>query len=108
VTAPEVHDEAPINRHVLVIETKTDVTTDNLAEQVFDALTGAGHQPADVYPHGTRTVRGERNGSCRLSERQVLSIRDDKRSNRKVAADYGVSHTTVRRIRRRELWGWVA
>lgn len=103
-------DGSPGNRHrhVLVIETTTEIASDDLAEQVFEVLQHAGHQVTDVYQHGGRRVRGERNGSARLTERQVLAIRADNRSSRKVGADYAVSHTTVRRIRSGELWGWVA
>jgi FixJ family two-component response regulator len=101
-------DEAPGYRHVLVIETADDIDTEDFAEQVFDALKQAGRQVTDVHQHGGRKVRGERNGSARLTERQVLAIRDDNRSSRQVAADYGVSHTTVRKIRCGKLWGWVA
>lgn len=40
----------------------------------------------------------------RLTERQVLDIRDDRRSARVVAEAFGISHTTVLKIRRREIW----
>lgn len=36
----------------------------------------------------------------KLTDEQIAAIRVDPRSNRAVAEDYGVSHTTIRRVRR--------
>jgi DNA invertase Pin-like site-specific DNA recombinase len=35
----------------------------------------------------------------KLTDNQVMAIREDTRSARKIAADYGVSHVTVYRIK---------
>lgn len=39
-----------------------------------------------------------------LTAEQVAAIRADPRSSRAIAADHGVSHTTVQKIRRNERW----
>jgi hypothetical protein len=39
-----------------------------------------------------------------LTPSAVEAIRLDRRASRSVAADYGVSHTTVQKIRRGERW----
>jgi len=54
-----------------------------------------------------RGATGERNGAAKLTEAQVLAIRADPRSLRKVGAAYGVDQRTVSRIKRREGWGCV-
>lgn len=62
---------------------------------------------------GTRSEQRDddrRNGVIRrpadttLSESEVREIREDPRSSREVARAYGVSHTTVQKIRRGERW----
>jgi HNH endonuclease len=50
---------------------------------------------------------GVRNPMAKLTDEQVLAIRDDWRRLADVAADYGVSRMTVSRIRRHELWAHV-
>jgi hypothetical protein len=49
-------------------------------------------------------VRGERQGSSKLSEELVRSIRKDTRSQSEIARTYGISQTTVHRIKSRERW----
>lgn len=49
---------------------------------------------ADRKLHGTNT-QGERNGRALLCEAKVRAIRADKRKLREIAADYGVSHSTI-------------
>lgn len=49
-------------------------------------------------------LRGEAAPSSRLTEIQVAAIRRDERSARIVGADFGVSHTTILKIRRGERW----
>lgn len=51
---------------------------------------------------------GESNPASRLTAEQVRAIRDDHRILRLVAADYGVSISTVSVIRRGEKWRSVA
>ena len=61
---------------------------------------------ADREAHGT-TARGERMGPAKLTTDQVLAIRTDAQSHRKIAAKYGVSHTAVGSIKRRVWWSWL-
>lgn len=50
---------------------------------------------------------GERNGKAKLTAEQVASIRADQRSQTKIAADYGVAHTLIGKIKHRKLWAHV-
>ena len=56
--------------------------------------------------HGT-TARGERMGSAKLNEEQVIAIRASNGSYRSIAAQYGVSFGLVGNIKRRSRWGWL-
>jgi hypothetical protein len=46
-------------------------------------------------------------GGQKLSTKDVLAIRADKRTGQAVADDYGVSETLVRLIRHRKRWAWL-
>src|SRR5215475_6416987 len=50
-----------------------------------------------------RTTWGEKHGKAKLSTQQVLAIRADPRSTRMIAADYGIDHRGVGRIKRGEM-----
>ena len=58
---------------------------------------------ADKLLHGTSN-RGERNGLAKLDADAVLAIRADKRPQRLIAADFGISQTLVSQIVRSEGW----
>lgn len=47
---------------------------------------------------------GERNGSAKLTQAQVIAIRGDNRGSSAIASEYGVSRTTIKRIRNRRIW----
>lgn len=47
---------------------------------------------------------GERHSLAKIKESQVGIIRADRRSNKSIAKDYGVSDTTIAQIKRRETW----
>jgi hypothetical protein len=52
--------------------------------------------------------RGEKNGRSKLTEHDVLQIRNDTlKSNRDLAKDYGVSDTQIMRIRNRTTWKYL-
>lgn len=61
---------------------------------------------ADRVEHGTAN-RGERHGMSKLTSADVLRIRDDQRTNREIAPEYGIHPATVSRIKRRADWGWL-
>lgn len=61
----------------------------------------------DKIAHGTSN-RGSRHGMAKLTEQEVKLIRRlAGTSNRKIADDYGVSETAIRKIRSRDTWGWL-
>jgi len=53
-----------------------------------------------IPPH----YRGERNPASRLTAQQVAVIRTDQRVLRLIAADYGVSISTISQVRRGRTW----
>lgn len=63
---------------------------------------------ADKITHGTSN-RGERHGSAKLTNGDVLAIRElqGQKLQREIAAQFGISTTCVSQIHRREIWGWL-
>lgn len=51
-----------------------------------------------------RTAKGEKSGQAKLTARQVLSIRADRRLGVDIAATYGVSKALVSMIKKRRVW----
>ena len=51
--------------------------------------------------------KGERNAMAKLTEEDVMAIRDDPRTEKEIATDYGIGSVQVGRIKRRERWGWL-
>jgi len=47
---------------------------------------------------------GKNNGMSKLTEQQVLDIRKDPRSLRKIAKDYNMDYTTISAIKKRITW----
>lgn len=47
---------------------------------------------------------GEKGAKAKLTSDQVLAIRRDNRSQRRIAEDYGVSHTVIGHIKNRVIW----
>lgn len=58
---------------------------------------------ADMVARG-RSLRGERHNQAKLTEEQVQAIREGHGPLREDALAYGVSRTTVSRIRRGKSW----
>lgn len=64
----------------------------------------------DVLGHGNMP-RGESNSQAKVTEAEVREIRRRRaagETQRKVAADHGISQSTVNRIVNRRGWGWLA
>jgi HNH endonuclease len=64
---------------------------------------------ADKLLHGTHN-RGERCGTSRLTERDVLSIRNKiqmGRSQGELADEYGMSQSLISLIKNGKRWGWL-
>jgi hypothetical protein len=47
---------------------------------------------------------GESNGNAKLTEADIPTIRADKRIQRVIAAEYGVSPQHIERIKNRKTW----
>jgi len=59
----------------------------------------------DMYRKGRRVAaRGERASKAKLTAKQVRAIRQDQRTLRAIAADYGIGHTSVLAIKQRKHW----
>lgn len=58
------------------------------------------------YLHPTRRARvaSARRSRAKLTPEQAQMIRDDPRAQRVIAAEYGITQTTVSRIKRGEMW----
>lgn len=61
---------------------------------------------ADQIAHGTR-LRGERQNGARLNRDDVKAIRESTKSHAALAAEYGVTASTIRRARDGSCWGWL-
>jgi len=60
----------------------------------------------DARLHGTNS-KGSRHGGSKLSEDQILLIRQDNRLQAQIAEDYGISRTTVSVIKSKKSWEWL-
>lgn len=61
---------------------------------------------ADKRKHGTRQV-GERHGHAKLTEKQVLEVLADNRTQTEIAMAYGVSQSNISRIKSRDVWSYL-
>lgn len=61
---------------------------------------------ADMVLHGT-APRGEKQGSSKLTAKDVLSIRTSPILGNVLAARYGVSKSSISRIRNGKMWSWL-
>jgi len=59
----------------------------------------------DMTKKGRRnSARGEKSGAAKLTEKQVLQIRSDKRSTRTIAPEYGVGKSTIAAVKAGTSW----
>lgn len=64
---------------------------------------------ADRHAKGrSNAPRGATHPRARLTEKDVRSIRDDRRSNPIIAAEYGVQKAAIAKIKRRENWASIS
>lgn len=54
-----------------------------------------------------RALRGEEQGSSKLTRRQVLAIRSSRKTLQKISEQFGVSKGQACRIRLRKQWSWL-
>jgi DNA-binding CsgD family transcriptional regulator len=52
-------------------------------------------------------TRGELHWNSKLTEKDVLAIRSDHRSQYKIAAEHGIGRGQVHRIKARKQWAWL-
>ena len=73
-------------------------------------LHGTDHRGDKHYARTTPTLvlRGECHGQSKLTAAQVRAIRSDPRLNIDIAQQYGVSFSTVGRIKSRKIWAHIA
>ncbi len=65
---------------------------------------GNNQDNVDDRNRASRQARGESNGRAKLTETQVRQIMADRRSTYAIAAEHGVSDTTVYNIKHRRKW----
>jgi hypothetical protein len=53
-------------------------------------------------------TRGEANGMAKLTEQDIVNIRNDQRSQRTIGKDYGIDQKTVWDIKHNRIWRHVA
>ena len=80
----------------------------NKARNDVDNLVYGTHSEnmMDRVEHGTAN-RGERHGMAKLTEGQVVAIRQTQTSARATARQFAVSERCVRLVRNGERWGWL-
>lgn len=62
---------------------------------------------ADRHRDGTAAL-GSKSGMAKLTEEQVVAIRQDTRTQEVIAAEYGVTHANIGYIKRRKTWRHVS
>ena len=74
---------------------------DNILDMVSKGRNSKGekHSRAKISP-----ARGEQIGNSKLTREQVVSILDDARPQRQIAASYGVSQCQIHNIKSRKQW----
>lgn len=66
-----------------------------------------GDNMADMVQKG-RSARGAKNRAAKLTEDQVRAIVDDRRVQRVIAMDYGITQAAVSMIQNGKTWGHIA
>lgn len=61
----------------------------------------------DGHRGKNQNQKGEENSRAKLTEKDVLKIRSDPRSSYKIAEEFNLSDSYVRKIKRRERWGHI-
>lgn len=78
------------------------IKTDNRVENLEWSTAKENIQHAENK--GLRESKGEKNRRAKLTEVQVLLIREDSRTQHKIAAEYGVSQSIIGFIKTRKTW----
>lgn len=78
-------------------------TADNVADRCRKGRTASGDRHG-FRKHPECHPRGEQNSSSKLTERQVAEILQNHETATAIAVKYGVSKSTIDKIRERRLW----
>lgn len=85
---------------------------ENTADRDAKHRTSRGVTHAESFRESPDWLQNHPRGSChrnaKLTEKAVDAIRKDGRSQRQIAAAYGVSQTTISLIKRRKQWSHVS
>lgn len=107
-----VHRIVAFAFHGKPVEPRTDVAhndgvrTNNCAENLRWAT--KSENQADRIKHGTAArPQGTSHGMAKLSNQQIISIREDVRKQRDIAKVYGVSQSLISLIKSRKLWAHI-
>ena len=72
---------------------------DNMVDMV-----SKGRQAKGASFSNRKSAKGSKNGLAKLTEQQALEIFQDKRSQRTIAKQYGVTQTAVYNIKSKKTW----
>jgi len=67
----------------------------------------ASENQIDGVEHGTHRIphrQGENANGAKMTKQQIIKIRQDKRVQREIAKDYGLSQQTISEIKTRKIW----
>jgi hypothetical protein len=105
----------PVSVHVLIAEAfigpcpagyEVNHKDFNRENSVLDNLEYVTYSENNLHAfrHGRQPVRGSRVGSSKLTEVDIIAIRESDEPHTIVAKRYGVHPTTILRVRTREQW----
>lgn len=81
------------------------IKTDNRVENL-EWCTNSENQ-LHAFRIGLKTAKGENHNRSKLTNEQVLAIRDDNRTQKEIAKCYNVSKATICHIKHKRLWGHI-
>ena len=61
----------------------------------------------EIKVSNNNDIRGEKHHMHILTEEQVIAMRNDHRSNKVIAEEYGVHESTIRYARNKRNWSWL-
>lgn len=100
----EIHNgPIPYNFHVLH---KCDNPKCVNPDHLFLGTHAENMADRDAKGRQSRTM-GSAHGRAKLTEAQVLAIREDSRLHREISIEYGIDKAVVSRIKRRKLWAHI-
>lgn len=95
---PNPHNYPQVNH-------KNGIKTDNRAANLEWVTVSQNHKHA--YETGLRSAKGEFNGRAKLFPCDILGIRESVKTQKELAAQYGVRIETISKILLRKRWGHI-